>query len=120
MLLDLSTVARPPDSPLGSLLVEHTATAFNASDGVAALQRELGAAVSADVQHGKAFGLDGAARNSRVACARSAGALGGNLVALSRHVEQEYSGMDRLGVLSYVLACLCVSRTVARRCAGRG
>jgi hypothetical protein len=73
-------------SPLGSLLVQHTTATLDASDGVSTLQRELGAAVAADIEHGQSLGLDGASRDGRAACAGGAGALGyGDLVGFARH-----------------------------------
>ena len=70
-----------PPSPLGTLLVEHSATALLASDGVRAPQRELETAVAAEVVHDHVFLLDVAVPAGR----RILGAGRGDLVLFARH-----------------------------------
>lgn len=73
--------------PLRALLVEDAAAALLAADGVAAAQRELEAAVAADVVHRGALEVEGPREaGARAPRARGRVALAcGDLVGLARH-----------------------------------
>lgn len=82
-----SRKTRRANIPLGSLLVQHTVSAFLAPDWVSSLQRNLGVAVAAQVIDGWAVAHAGAdAKGTRTG--RIDGAAGvdvGNFVGLARH-----------------------------------
>ena len=88
--------------PLSALLIQHATAALLAADGVVAAQRELGAAVAADVVDGGALGwVDDRPRvvgaGARAAAHRraAAAAADGDLVRLAGHDRAGWMFGDR-------------------------
>ena len=71
--------------PLGTLLVQHTVTAVLAANLVAALQRDTGRALAAEVDDGGAVDGHGAGETAALSIEGVLGAHRGDLVGFARH-----------------------------------